>query len=193
MTLPPKLLVYLYGYPGVGKSTIARHIAEKTDLIAIQSHLISNAFRHVLKHKDPAQYKNSEHLIKHHTMKAWLNFLDFVDAAVPDQGLIFTSVLYQDDPERVEYFDFIRLWALRQNRILVPVRLNCAPQILKQRVTSSERNSAMKLTDADVLEKLMARHTLLTPDTPHFLDIDTTDHSAIHIADTIIDALKNLF
>ena len=193
MTMARNMLVYLYGYPGVGKNTVARIIEQQTELIAIHSHLISNAFRHVLNgHGTRAQYETLEPLLKHHTMKAWLNFLDFVEAAAPQQGLIFTSVLYQDDPDRVEYFDFIRQWAMRQNRPLVPVRLNCAPEVLKQRIASAGRDKAMKLTDPNVLDVLMARHQLLTPETPYFLDIDTTGHTAEETAALIVTALQDV-
>lgn len=182
-------LIYLFGYPGVGKNTIARAIERKTSYVAIQNHLISNAFRHILAHQKPAQYTEVEHLVKHHTMKAWLNFLDFIEAATPQQGLIFTSVLYQDDPDRVEYFEFIEQWALRQQRTLIPVRLNCATDELQRRVQSNERKEALKLTDPDIVAKLVSQHSLLTPQTSDFLDIDITNLSPEDAADIIIAAL----
>lgn len=183
-------LIYLFGYPGVGKNTIAEAIERKTSMVAIQNHLISNAFRHVLSHQKPVQYKEVEHLVKHHTMRAWLNFLDFVEAATPNQGLIFTSVLYQDDPDRVEYFEFIEQWALRQNRALIPVRLTCSIEELQKRVQSPEREGSLKLTDPDIVLKLTNKHQLMTPQTADFLDLDVTHISPEQAADLIIAALN---
>lgn len=167
-------LIYLYGYPGVGKNTVANEIEKQSDFIAIQNHLVSNAFRHVIAKEPKSDYKKLEPLVKHHTMKAWLNFLDFTDHAAPNRGLIFTSVLYQNDPDRVEYFDFIRNWADQRKRAFVPVRIVCSDEEALRRAQSPNRSAEFKLNDPVILEKIMRDNTLLNTAAPHFLELDTT-------------------
>lgn len=179
-------LLYLFGYPGVGKNTIAQEIEKRSHLIGIQNHLISNAFRHVIAKQPKSDYARFEPLVKHHTMKAWLNFLEFVTAAIPAQGLIFTSVLYQNDPDRVEYFDFIRHWANEHNRPFYPVRLICSPDELKRRLQSTRRSPDFKLTDSAILDDILARYELLAPNDPNFLDLNTDNLDAEQSAEAIL-------
>jgi len=177
-------LVYLFGYPGVGKNTIARELEKQSSLIAIQNHLLSNAFRHVASRQPADSYKKLEPDLRHHTMKAWLNFLDFVGKALPYQGMVFTSVLYQNDPDRVEFFDFIRNWAVEQGREFYPVRLFCDADELARRIQSPGRNSEFKLTDTAVLSDIMSRYHVLEP--RNSLTLDVTHLSAAEAAQKIL-------
>lgn len=164
-------LIYLFGYPGVGKNTIAQEIERNGDFIAIHNHLLSNGLRHVVSRMNQESYSRIESDLQHHTMKAWLNFLEFVAKAVPDQGLVFTSVLYQNDPARVQFFDFIRNWAAQQNRPFFPVRLICDEQELAKRLQSDNRKQSFKLTDPDILHNLMQDYEILQPQDCLTLDI----------------------
>jgi adenylate kinase family enzyme len=181
-------LVYLFGYPGVGKNTIAQIIERSSSYVAIQNHLISNAFRHVIAKQPASDYTKIEPLVKHHTMKAWLNFLDFIDAATPQQGLIFTSVLY-DHPDSIQYFEYIRNWALGHKRPFVPVRLTCSREEILRRAQSVNRNAEFKLTDPKILSDIMDKNVLLTP-TGDFLDLDITTISAVESAQKILAYIK---
>ncbi len=185
-------LIYLYGYPGVGKNTVANEIEKQSDFIAIQNHLISNAFRHVIAKNQTTDYKTLEPLVKHHTMKAWLNFLEFTDKTSPDRGLVFTSVLYQNDPDRVEYFDFIRNWADQRRRIFVPVRIICDNAELLRRAQSPNRNAEFKLNDPVILQKILRDNVLLNTAAPHFLELDTTALSATDTAAQILHHIEKL-
>lgn len=169
-------LIYLFGYPGVGKNTIAQEIENQTaasscPMIAIHNHLLSNGLRHVVSRLDAQSYAKIQSDLHHHTMKAWLNFLDFVAKAIPDQGLVFTSVLYQNDPDRVAFFEFIRQWAQEQNRPFFPVRLICDEKELRNRLQSDNRKQSFKLTDPDILHILMRDYDILSPENSMTLDI----------------------
>ena len=183
-------LVYLFGYPGVGKNTIAREMEIQSDLIAVQNHLISNAFRHIMRKQERADYPRLEPLVKHHTMKAWLNVLDFIDGAIPERGLIFTSVLY-DDPDRIEYFDYIREWARHRSREFYPIRLNCSVDETIRRAQSPDRDVEFKLTDAATLQNILATNDLLTPPDKNFLDLDITQLSPVAAAQKILAHLNS--
>jgi adenylate kinase family enzyme len=182
-------LIYLFGYPGVGKNTVAKIIESKSDFIAVQNHLISNAFRHVMAKGKPEEYAKLEKLVMHHSMKAWLNFLDFVEEAAPRTGLVFTSVLYQNDSDRAEFFEYIANWALAKGRAFYPVRLTCARDEILRRAASTNRNPEFKLTDPAVLAKILNKNTLLQPDHPNFIEIDTTTLSAADAAAQILARL----
>lgn len=169
-------LIYLFGYPGVGKNTIAQEIESQTaasscPMVAIHNHLLSNGLRHVVSRLDAQSYAKIQNDLHHHTMKAWLNFLDFVAKAIPDQGLVFTSVLYQNDPDRVAFFEFIRQWAKEQNRPFFPVRLICDEKELRNRLQSDNRKQSFKLTDPDILHTLMRDYDILSPKNSMTLDI----------------------
>lgn len=177
-------VIYLFGYPGVGKNTIAQEIEKQSPHIAIHNHLLSNGLRHVVSRLDKDEYKKIEKDLQHHTMKAWLNFLEFVAKAIPQQGLVFTSVLYQNDPARVEFFDFMRRWAKEQNRPFFPVRLICDENELRNRLQTENRKQAFKLTDPSVLHNLMQTYDILMPD--DCLTLDITNMPAHESAQKII-------
>lgn len=165
-------LFYLFGYPGVGKNTVALEMERQgKNISAIHNHLLSNALRHVVTHLSPDDYARIAPELHHHTMKAWLNFLEFVEKAAPDRGLVFTSVLYQNEPDRVVFFEFIRNWAAQQGRAFYPVKLICDEQELVTRLQTENRKKSFKLTDATILHNLMQKNTLLQPDNCITLDI----------------------
>lgn len=181
-------LIYLFGYPGVGKNTIAQEIEKQSDLIAVQNHLVSNAFRHVMSKQGTGDKRRLDGAVRHHTMKAWVNLLDFIEGALPEQGLVFTSVLY-DDPDRIEFYDYVRQWAGLTGRAFFPVRLNCSNDEIMRRAQSPGREAAFKLTDPDTLEHILASNDLLTPRSHAFLNLDITDWSA---RDTAANILRQL-
>ncbi|MDB5478598.1 MAG: hypothetical protein JWM96_1093 [Alphaproteobacteria bacterium] len=180
-------LIYLFGYPGVGKNTIAAEIERQSDFIAVQNHLLSNALRQVAAKQLRENYAAIEPVLKHHTMKAWLNFLEFVDAAAPSQNLILTSVLYENDPARVEFYEFIRNWAKGQNREFLPVALHCDRDELMRRLQSPGRVAGFKLTDTGTAQKILRENQLLQPENGFTLDI--TEFSASQAAESILGLL----
>ena len=186
MTTNP--LIYLFGFPGVGKNTIARAIENRTEFLAIQNHLLSNALRRAASLLPAENYGQLEPLLKHHTMKAWVNFLEFVAAAVPQQGLIVTSVLYENDPEKVEFFELVRDWAVSQNRAFVPVRLVCNPDELARRIESPSRDIQFKLTDSSILKNIMHNNTLLQAE--ECFELDVTALTANEAAGKILEFVE---
>lgn len=183
-------LIYLFGFPGVGKNTIARAIENHSEFLAIQNHLLSNALRRAISLQPAENYSKLEPLLKHHTMKSWVNFLEFVSAAVPDQGLILTSVLYENDPEKVEFFELVRSWAKAQSRPFLPVRMVCDPEELARRIESPSRDMQFKLTDRRILQNLMQQNTLLNPEDS--VEVDVTAMTANEAAEKIMAFLEQL-
>lgn len=189
-------LIYLFGFPGVGKNTIAQEIEKQSAvspcaMIAIHNHLLSNGLRHVVSRLDAESYARIQPDLHHHTMKAWLNFLEFVSKAIPNQGLVFTSVLYQNDPDRVQFFEFIRTWARDENRPFLPVRLICDENELQQRLQSENRKQSFKLTDPDILQNLMRDNEILSPD--DCLELDITHIPAEESAQKILAHIMKNF
>lgn len=183
-------LIYLFGYPGVGKTTIARALENRTEYLAVQNHMLSNALRQAISLQPKDRYPELEPLLKHHTMKAWVNFMEFVSAAVPDQGLIMTSVLYENDPERVEFFELMRNWAQSQGRSFLPVRLVCDPAELARRIESPSRENQLKLHDRKILQQIMETNTLLNP--LGVFEVDVTALTANEAAVKILDQISVL-
>jgi adenylate kinase family enzyme len=181
-------LIYLFAYPGAGKNTIARALENHTDYLAIQNHFLSNALRRAISLQPPEDYAKIEPALKHHTMKSWLNFLEFVTVAVPQQGLILTSVLYENDPDKVEFFELVRKWANDQGRKFLPVRLVCSPEEMMRRLESPSRDTQYKLTDRHVLQKLMTENNLLNP--ADGFELDVTALSPNEAAEKIVTELS---
>lgn len=185
-----KALIYLFGFPGVGKQTLAHAIGEQAPFLALENHLLSNAFRQVLEHIPQQNYPQLEPLLKHHTMKAWLNLFEFISAAAPEQALVLTSVLYENDPDRLAFFEFVRGWAKERDYRFLPVRLVCEQDELERRLQTSWRQESYKLTDPDILADLQARFELLDP--PDVFELDVTHLAPETAAMEILDRLSAL-
>jgi adenylate kinase family enzyme len=182
-------VIYLFAYPGAGKNTIARAIENHTDYLAIQNHFLSNALRRAISLQPAENYASIEPLLKHHTMKSWVNFLEFVSAAVPQQGLILTSVLYENDPDKVEFYRLVENWAKERGRKFLPVRIVCQSDELMRRLESPSRDTQYKLTDRHILQKLIQENILLNPE--NAFEIDVTALTANESAVKILDYLNN--
>ena len=122
-------------------------------------------------------------------MKSWVNFLEFVFAAVPQQGLIVTSVLYENDPDKVEFFELVRNWAKSQDRVFLPVRLVCNPDELARRIESPSRDIQYKLTDRGILNNIMSNNVLLQAE--ECFELDVTALTANEAAEKILGFLES--
>lgn len=177
-------IVYLIGYAGTGKYTIAREIAALTGAVIVDNHLINNPVFSVVGVDGitplPAGVWEKIAGIRRIVLDT------IAELAQPETSFIFTNELYEGkQADRLLYEDIATLTAKRKGSF-VPVILRCEPEELYRRVASPERAMRFKLRNADWTRESIRTYKLLHVDHRNSLELDVTNLSPVEAAQAII-------
>jgi len=181
-------IIYLFGYSGCGKLTIARAIQARMDCIVAHNHLINNVIFSLIdadgKSKLPdAVWKN----VKRVRSAA---FDTIRDLAKPGRTFVLTNTLLDDDAEDAEWFqDVVRL-ARDRNAVFLPVRLTLSPEELARRVVFPGRAEQFKEIDPVAAFKRASQSQVLRPQGHDVLELDITTMTAETVAERIVERLN---
>ena len=177
-------MVYLIGYAGTGKYTIAKEIAVLTGAVIVDNQLINNPVFSVVAadRKTPlpaAVWPKIESIRR--------IVLDTVaELAPPEANFLFTNELYEGKPMDRRWYEDVAILATKRNALLVPVILRCEPEEVYRRVTSPERAVRFKETSADRTRENIHTFKLLRIDHPNCLELEITHLSPIQAAQAIL-------
>jgi hypothetical protein len=183
-------ILYLIGFPGTGKLTIAEEICRREPgFKLLHNHLINDPLFTVLdldgKTPIPGRVWDNQ-------MKIWRAVLDtIVHVSPPRMSFIFTNHLSQDHPGDVAWFGEIQGMAEARGARFVPVRLTIDPEEHARRITTEERRARMKQTDPDAPARYARDNQLIRVDHPNCLNLDVTDFSAGAAASHILEFVEH--
>jgi len=182
-------VVYLLGYPAVGKYTVGRALASHTRALLIDNHLVNYPILAVLDWDGTS-------LLPPGTLERTAPIRDAVFAAIDEiaprsLSYVFTNVL-EDQPEDVAIYQRLQGVAERRGSLFLPVMLSCEREVQLERVESEERARRFKVSRRDHVEHHMATVRLYNPADPNLLKLDTTARSAEESAASIIERLVQL-
>jgi DUF438 domain-containing protein len=177
-------IVYLIGYAGTGKYTIAREIAVLTSAVIVDNHLINNPVFSVVGVDGikplPAGVWQKIGGIRRIVLET------IAELAQPEASFILTNELYEGQSADRRLYEDIATLAAKREALFVPVILRCEAEELYRRVTSPERAIRFKLRNADWTRESIRIHNLLHVDHPNGLELDVTNLSPIEVAQKII-------
>jgi len=177
-------IVYLIGYAGTGKYTIAREIAALTGVVIVDNHLINNPVFSVVGVDGitplPAGVWEKIAGIRRIVLDT------IAELARPGASFLFTNELYEEMPVDRRLYEDIAILAAKRQALFVPVILHCEPEELYRRVASPERAVRFKLRNADRTRENIRTNRLLHVDHPNCLELDVTYLSPIQAAQAII-------
>jgi hypothetical protein len=176
------ILIFLYGYPGVGKLTVARELAKITDFRVFHNHLTVDLLLSVFEFGSPEFVQLRDRI-----------WIDTMTAAARSElpGLIFTFC-----PESSVPRDFIvrlkdRLASLGAE--ISFINLFCPDNILKDRIANSSRREFRKLQNFEVFEKGKKDGYYDFPVLPESaITIDNSNLSAYQVAQQIKSTISKL-
>jgi hypothetical protein len=172
-------LVVLFGRPGVGKLTIGRHLAERTDFRLFHNHLAFDLALSLFKFGSPDFVDLRE--------AVWLSSL--VRAASSDlPGVIFTFA--PENTVRDSFIPAVQERIKGAGGLVHFVELTCAPDELHRRLVQPSRAEHAKLKHVAKYEKAAAEGRFdrpIMPEPDHL--VDTTHMSAAEAADIIAEML----
>jgi hypothetical protein len=178
-------IVYLIGYTGTGKYTIAKEIATLTGAVIVDNQLINNPVFSVLgadgKTLLPAAIWPKIESIRHIVLDT------IAELAQPEASFIFTNELYEGKSMDRRWYEDVAIMVIKRQATLLPVILHCEPEELYRRVTSPERAVRLKQRSADWVREKIRTYQLLHVDHPNCLELDITNLSPIQAALAIIE------
>ncbi|GAA1363513.1 AAA family ATPase [Catellatospora chokoriensis] len=182
-------LIYLLGYPGVGKYTIAAEIATMTGAVVVDNQLMNHPVLALLGWDGVSILPRETWRYVAQIRETLLKALE--DLASRTISHVLTNAL-EDGPESAAVFARIRQVAATRDAVFLPVMLTCDPAEQIRRVTAVERARRLKLTDPEQLRAYLATTGMYVPPDPRLFTLDTTDLSPARAAEAILRQVAKL-
>lgn len=186
----PNTFIYLLGFPGTGKYTVAQLIAARGGFRIVDNHLVNNPVFTVVRVDGKTALPKA--VWTHAAAIGRVVFECIRTLSPPDFSFVLTNALYEDDPADHAWFAEIEGLAAERGALFVPVRLVISDtEEHRRRVTDPNRESRMKETDPAAPERYGQR-AVLNPNHPNLLSLDTTNLGAEETAEKILSHVAAL-
>lgn len=179
-------VVFLLGYPGVGKRTVGLHLAELLEAVLVDNQLINipllTLFRWDGKSPLPTGFWDRVEPIR----EAVLGTIE--DLAPKSNSYIFTNVL-EDDEEGAKHYERIRSLAHRRGSLFLSVMVDCDVEEQVRRIDNPDRIARLKGSDPEGYRRHRQHTKLYQPPADEVLEINTTKIGARQNAEIIYENL----
>ncbi|GJL85223.1 MAG: hypothetical protein DHS20C02_09980 [Micavibrio sp.] len=184
-------IIYLIGYPGVGKYTTGKAIADKTEGVLLDNQLTAMPLFTVMAHDtSKGDCPHIEKLYeKYHQIAAQV--FEMMQYAPPALNYVLTDVLLNDSAGH-EHFNRVQDMAKARNSFFLPVLLTCENDVLINRVSSSERVSRFKLANTEVARGFISSKKLFNPRHSNMMVLNNTGSSPESNAEIIIEQARKI-
>jgi hypothetical protein len=174
MSLP--ITLYLIGFAGTGKYTIAKELAE-TSYKLIDNHLINNPIFSLLDLESTTPIPEEAWDAIHKIREAVLDFI----AQDRKNNYVLTNELLEDDYDHV-LFNQVKHVAEKKGSLLIPIILVVSDEEHQKRMTNPQRKDRLKETTypAERFKK-----GLISIDHPNLMTLDVSDLTPRESAETI--------
>jgi hypothetical protein len=182
-------LIYLIGFPGTGKYTIAQEIVGKADFKLVDNHLINNPIFSLIQldGKTPMPMRVWDNVVK-----IWDVVADtLIHLSPPEGNFVLTNSLAEGDEFDLRHYERIKNIADQRRGHFVPVRLTLDVDEHRRRITVPARKLRHKETNPEAPARYAAQ-SILNVVHPHVLTLDVTHLSAAEAADIIVKHAASL-
>lgn len=184
------IILYLIGFAGTGKYTIAQEIAKKADFKVVDNHLINNPILSVIQidGKTPIDRNIWAEIKKIRSI-----VLDTIVNYSPAHfNFIFTNELVKDNPEDLYYYNTIKQVADARKSIFIPVRLICSGEELMRRVSSNERIKMFKSINAERALYQANTQEVFQPEHENTIVLDVSNLEPEQAAKVLLDKISQI-
>ncbi|MDR2902488.1 MAG: AAA family ATPase [Lactobacillales bacterium] len=184
-----KSIIYLLGFPGVGKLTIAKELCKNDKFVLMDNHRINNCiFPFIdLSKKIPEEVWETVLSIRE-------KVYDFIERYPNIQkSIVFTNALFDKNNDDLEVYQRIEKIASTISCPLIPIRLICSKKELKKRIQSDERKENCKLTSTDIVDNIYnSEEKVIDIAHPNKITIDVTMLSPQEVVKKIEKHIKSI-
>jgi predicted kinase len=182
--------IYLFGFAGSGKLTIAKEIAERWDCIVVDNHHVNNVIFALIDIDQHGQ-GNLPDAMWDHIIRVRHAAMDAIrDLAKPGRNFVFTNELIEGVDRHHVWFLEIAELAHDRGALFLPVRLLVDADELARRITSPEREEKLKLTNPDIAVEKAANEEVFRPEGYDYLELDVTHLEPAESAARILAELE---
>jgi predicted kinase len=164
-------LIYLLGYPGVGKYTIAMEIARRSGAVVIDNQVINHPILVLLRWDAVSDLPPGTLDRAAPIREAVLSALE--EIAPSDLSYVLTNVL-DDSPEDRALYERVKQVAERRGAAFLPVLLRCERDEQLRRISAQDRIDRLKIADPGKVADYVRTNPPFVPDDPQLLELDTT-------------------
>ena len=177
-------IIHLNGYPGTGKLTVAKEICRQAGFRLIDNHATANLVFNMVR-------KDGKTSIPREAWDVIGQIRNIVTDSLPklapkSLSFVFTNCLAHGDQSDIDVIASVEKATLARGGIFVPVVLTCDMEENRRRVVRPDRETNMKMTDADGLKDLYNDFDLLRYDHDNFFELDITSVTPANAAKAII-------
>jgi len=179
-------VVFLLGYPGVGKRTVGSALVELLNGVLVDNTLINTPLLTLFKWdgKFPIPMEIWERVGP--IREAVLGTIE--DLAPKSNSYVFTNVL-KDDEDGVRQYDSIHSLARRRGSLFLSVMLDCEVDEQVRRIDTPDRVARLKGSDPEGYRRHRYNTKLFQPPPEEVAHIDTTTIGAGENAERIYELL----
>ena len=181
-------VVYMLGYPGMGKRTVGGHLAELLDGVLVDNALINRPLLELFRWDGieplPPQIWQYAVPIREAVLAA------IEDLAPQTNSYVFTNVI-EEGPTAADEYDRVRSVAHRRGSLFLAVMLTCDVEAQVSRIDSPDRVALRKGADPEGYRGHRLTTTLYQPPAAETFHIDTTETSAVDNAKRILAELTD--
>jgi hypothetical protein len=184
-------MIYLIGFAGVGKYTIAKAIRDLEPCKVVDNHYVLNPIFNLIAQDGVTPLPKQ---VWDNAMQVRLAVLATIEHLSPrDWNFVFTNELTVDsDGSNLMLYSQILKVAQARGARFVPVRLLCDLEEHLSRVIRPERRERMKGIDPDEARDRHANHKLFMPDHANTLTLNVTGLTPEIAAKTVLDHVFNI-
>jgi len=181
--------IYLFGFAGSGKLTIAKEIAERWDCVLVDNHHVNNVIFHLIDLDQDGVGELSDQ-VWDHVIRVRQATMDAIrNLARPGRNFLFTNELIEGVDRHTVFFLEVAKVAEDRGAYLLPVRLLVDAQELARRIASPEREEKLKLTNPDVALDKAHNEEVFRPEGHDYMELDVTDLEPAESAKRILAEL----
>ncbi len=184
MTKKKTAIVFLLGYPGVGKRTVGTALVKKLEGVLIDNQLINVPILTLFKWDGKLQLPPG---VFEYTTPIRQAILDAIEKVAPvTNSYVFTNVLEASDSEASQReYDKLLALAERRGSVFQAVRITCDPEVQVTRIDTPDRRARLKGSDPEGYRWFTENVPLWWPPEDELLTIDTTTATPEESADQI--------
>ena len=182
--------IYLFGFAGSGKLTIAKAIAARWDCVLVDNHSINNVIFAVIdldsreKGELSDQVWDSVIRVRHAALDAIRKL------SPPGRNFLFTNELIEGVDRHHVWFHEVAQVASDRGALFLPVRLLVDADELERRIASPEREEKLKLTNPQAARDRSENEDVFRPEGYDYLELDVTALEPEASAALVLEELK---
>ena len=179
-------VIYLIGFAGTGKYTVAKELSKLNDFKIVHNHLVNDTVFDVLQ---KFEEDIPEYVWKQISKVRNVVFNTIENYADKKLNYIFTNELVKQRKSDVVLYKKVEKLALKRNSKFYPVRLIIDSEEHKKRITAHERKLSNKISNVDYVESLRGVE-LIEPKNKNLFDINVSNLSATDSAKNIMKKIE---